>query len=84
MILNLEFNEDKKILDLTFDNFQQIISHNVERYGGEYEIEPKVEQQVLQTNQKLMEDDLTILAIPYSEVSNDSDGYTVYIGKELS
>lgn len=76
----LDFDNDEKRLALDFENFQQIIYHEVERYDGEYEVIPKIEQQALLTNHKLMSDDVKILAIPYAEVSNDSNGKTVTIG----
>ncbi len=53
-------------------------------YTGSYEVTPSVVgEQVLQTKDKYMTDDLVILEIPYSEVSNTTDGITVYIGKEV-
>lgn len=70
-------------MNLVFENYQQIISHSVERYNGDYVVVPKTDSQVLKTRQKLMTDDLTVKEIPYYEVSNESNGNTVYIGKEI-
>lgn len=81
--ISLDFNEDKKLLDLNFDSFQQITSHNVERYEGKYDVTPKVESQTLQTKEKYLLKDVTIKAIPFFEVSNLDGGQTVYIGKEI-
>lgn len=81
--ISLDFNEDKKLLDLNFDSFQQITSHNVENYGGEYDVTPKVESQTLRTKEKYLLKDVTIKAIPFFEVSNLDGGQTVYIGKEI-
>lgn len=51
-------------------------------YEGEYTITPApFESQTLETNNKLMHDDVTVLAIPYYETSNVS-GITIYIGGE--
>ena len=50
------------------------------KYDGEYEITPIVEEQVLETRQKVMVEDLTIQAIPFYETSNTTGGTTVYIG----
>lgn len=49
-------------------------------YEGEYVITPKVNEQTLPTKQKVMLDDMTVLAIPYAEVTNVSNGKTVTIG----
>lgn len=51
-----------------------------ESYNGSYEIIPTIEQQILQTKNKTMINDLTIKSIPYSEVTNTSNGITVTIG----
>ena len=49
-------------------------------YEGEYIITPSVEQQTMQTKNKAMNNDVTILAIPYAEVTNNTGGKTVTIG----
>lgn len=51
-----------------------------EDYAGEYVVEPKSVAQVLPTKDKHMTDDVRVNAIYYSETSNDSNGYTVFIG----
>ena len=51
-----------------------------DRYTGEYVVVPKSSTQTLETNDKLMTDDVSVLAIPYTEVTNQSGGYTVSIG----
>ena len=49
-------------------------------YDGDYIVTPKAnEEVVLETSNKLLTDDITVLEIPYYETSNVS-GYTVYIG----
>ena len=51
--------------------------------GGEsYVVTPKIVEQVLPTKNKSMREDMTINAIPYSEVPNPSGGQTVNIGFE--
>ena len=53
-------------------------------YEGEYVITPKpFLEQVLGTKNKSMTDDVTVLEIPYSEVTNPQGGFTVNIGYEL-
>ncbi len=52
-------------------------------YEGDYVVKPKMhEETVLATNGKLMNDDVTVLEIPYFETSNLSGGTTVYIATE--
>lgn len=49
-------------------------------YRGKYEIIPKIDPQNIQTADKHLSKDITILAIPYYEVSNPYGGNTVSIG----
>lgn len=48
-------------------------------YEGEYTITPSVKEQTMQTKNKTMTNDVTIKAIPYAEVTNNSGGSTVTI-----
>lgn len=50
-------------------------------YKGEYEIVPKVSEQILDTDKKMMADDLTVTAITYSKTTNEKGGLTVQIGE---
>lgn len=52
-------------------------------FSGSYDIIPTIDPQILETEGKIMEQNLTIREIPYYEVSNSS-GYTVYIGGDLN
>ena len=54
-----------------------------EHYTGAYEVTPDTVQQVLPTAQKVMSRDVTILEIPFFEVTNNSGGTTVSIVKEI-
>ena len=56
------------------------VGSDIETYSGDYTITPKVWSQSFETKNKRMEDDLTVLAIPYYETSNPT-GKTVYIGE---
>lgn len=51
-------------------------------YDGAYEVTPRSYEQILDTDRKLMLDDVTVHEIPYYETSNTS-GITAYIGGEL-
>lgn len=53
-------------------------------YEDDYEITPMVDkEQTLNTANKLLTKDLVIAKVPYIETSNDSNGKTAYIGKEV-
>lgn len=78
-----KFNVDfvqKQSFDLSF-NKEYITRTTLPTYDGEYVIEPTSQQQVLNTANKAMTDDLTIKRIPYAETTNDKGGTTLYIGK---
>lgn len=51
-----------------------------EVYEGDYNVIPRVYQQILETKDKLMEDNVTVEIIPLSKVINYKNGYTVTIG----
>ena len=53
---------------------------NVPEYTGAYDVTPKTVAQTLETKDKKMKDNVSVLAIPYFEVSN-TDGITVIIGE---
>ena len=55
-----------------------------ETYAGPYEVTPKAwDEQVLQTDGKLMTDDVTVFRVPYYETINLFDGKTAYIAEEV-
>lgn len=51
-----------------------------EEYEGPYEVTPKIESQMLATRNKTMIDNVTVLEIPYAEVTNPVGGKTAIIG----
>lgn len=53
-----------------------------ERYEGGYTVIPAVAAKSLSTKDKLMQDDVTVTAIPYYEVSNPQGGSTIVIGDD--
>ena len=53
-----------------------------QKYTGSYEVDPLKTAQVLPTKDKLMVDDLTVQGIYYYEVTNDTGGSTVTIGRD--
>lgn len=56
--------------------------YDVPSYTGSYDITPKTSTQILDTEYKLMEDDITVKSIPYYETDNES-GTTIYIAGEI-
>lgn len=50
-------------------------------YGGVYEITPSMDAQTINTNNKIMMDNIHINAIPYYEEPNQY-GDTIYIGMD--
>lgn len=49
-------------------------------YTGAYEVTPKITPQVLETQGKRMEKDVSVNGIPVSVVENQAKGNTVFIG----
>ena len=75
------FEIELKERDCFFVDFGEVtfVDHDYHPYPGPYEVTPLAWQdQILATNGKNMEDDVTVFEIPYSEVSNP-DGTTVVI-----
>lgn len=58
--------------------------HDYEIYSGDYKVTPSIaDEQILKTANKLLNDDIVVAKVPYFETSNDSNGKTAYIGKEV-
>lgn len=55
-------------------------SANYEVYTGDYEVDPRFTSQTLETQSKLMADNVTINEIAVSTVQNPQGGNTVWIG----
>ena len=53
-----------------------------EVYHGAYSAIPKVVQQTLDTDDKVLLSDVVVEAIPYVEIPNSADGLTVRIGDD--
>lgn len=68
---------------ITIDNLIVISGGDVDVYEGEYTVVPRVVSQTLDTDNKLMKDDVTVKKIPYYETANPSGGTTIYIGDEV-
>lgn len=73
----VRFLELEEHLEVCFGEIQTVQNDDV--YEGEYSVTPSSAVQTLETRGKTMREDVTVLAIPYFETSNES-GTTVYIG----
>lgn len=83
MILDIELVEEEAI-ELNLELGTLIGDDARDHYEGPYEATPKKNDiQTLETNDKIMDNDLTVLEIPYSEVDNPEGGKTINIAFEL-
>ena len=71
------------VFDANFDQVQDVTVINGTPYKGPYEVTPRVVEQTMETRNKVMTDDVTVLAIPVYRTSNQSGGTTVYIANEV-
>ena len=61
-----------------------VFTYQAPVYDGEYNVIPKAyEEQVLQTKEKTLLENVTVQKVPYYEVSNTSGGNTVNIAIEI-
>lgn len=87
MILSIEIEEKNEIdVELAEDileiDFEFSGGISKAPYEGEYEITPRIKEQILPTKDKYMKNNLTIYQTPFSVVSNPEGGQTVTIGLE--
>lgn len=75
-----DFTQQGDTLSAEFGEIQRSGSIQVDPYGGEYEVKPTLEGIQMETKNKRMVKDTTILPIPIYRVSNNSGGVTVVIG----
>ena len=53
-------------------------------YSGDYKVVPKASgSQILNTANKVLKEDILVTEVPYWETSNESNGTTAYIAKEV-
>ena len=75
--------EEGDSFNANFGEIQTVTKYVGETYEGDYNVTPKVEEQMLPTKDKVLTDDITVRSIPFFNVSNTSGGSTVYIGREV-
>ena len=79
----VQFRATNQKIDVKFENLSIVtVTEDVEHYMGSYEVVPSPSSVVLPTEKKLMNADVTVHAIPFFSVGNNSGGNTVYIGSE--
>lgn len=60
-----------------------VVHEDTPHYAGEYVVIPKAhDSTVLETKDKVMDDNVTVQEVPYYETSNEQ-GTTVYIAREV-
>ncbi|NBH27265.1 hypothetical protein D3Z60_16030 [Lachnospiraceae bacterium] len=53
-------------------------------YSGDYKVVPRASgSQILNTANKVLKEDILVTEVPYWETSNEFNGTTVYIAKEV-
>ena len=94
LVVDLEVESDQVEFDLEIENDifefdleadQTIVINKIggDAYEGPYEVTPRAHNEtILETRNKLMADNVTVLEIPYWETTNP-DGKTVYIAGEV-
>lgn len=88
MRIKLRFCEEVSNIKLSFAEegirvkykFTDTFVNSKPDYTGTYTVTPTFNIQTLFTKDKSMDDDVTIYAIPVSEVSNPQNGITMTIG----
>jgi len=75
--IGIEFNNSVELSGM-FD-IQTVVGGKYPSYTGATEIIPTVEDQVLETEKKSLESDITVKKVPTYETRNDAGGYTFTI-----
>lgn len=82
----LDFDTQFFEINSCFDTQMQdyIANTFISDYTGSYSITPKANQsQTLDTKNKVLINNITVFEVPYFDVSNNSGGITVTIGKDV-
>lgn len=81
---NVQLQQNRSAFDAQFGQVQHITEYvGGELFEGDCTVTPRVEEQIMETKEKVMPDNVTIRAIPVYRVSNMSGGTTVYIASEV-
>lgn len=78
------FESNVQRLPIAFDKFVvTTITKDAEYYDGDYSVIPKIIEQTLPTEKKLLGADIKVEKIPIFDVSNNSGGTTIYIADNI-
>lgn len=82
--VNSDTKQSLKVIDTAKVNFTQdqyikVVSVDADEYDGSYEVTPSVNAQTLNTADKILRQDVSVLGIPTYETSNQY-GKTFIIG----
>lgn len=89
IMIPMKVSASKQVIPMSVSASQQVIpmsisAHyeavNVPAYDGAYEVTPRLYPQYLDTDGKLMTDDVSVYEIPISRTTNPTGGLTVLIG----
>lgn len=82
MRLRIEFKETRSVFHVKLDAAYKPSGGggDIPEYAGEYEVTPRLNEQILPTQNTRMRDDVTVHEIPITRTSNPQDGLTVLIG----
>lgn len=78
IVVQMEIGTDSQTIGMSVGTEYNMIEGDP--YEGTYEVTPRVYAQSLETEGKLMSDDVTIYEIPVTRTSNPQGGLTVLIG----
>lgn len=71
---------ESSIIDVSLDIATSIQTSSASHYTGEYTVTPGLYEQSLDTDGKIMDEDVTVHQIPITRATNPHGGQTVLIG----
>jgi len=85
----MRVSASKQVIPMSVASSRQVIPMSIgaayitvqgEEYAGDYDVTPRLYVQSLDTDGKLMRDDVTVYEIPIIRTTNPTGGLTVLIG----
>lgn len=83
-VFDVEFDTAEATFDSDFGSVVRVEAGSRPHFAGPYVVTPDFVQQTLETEGKIMDDDVDVKAIQVEVVSNTSGGNTVYIGGDIN
>lgn len=82
LLIDMDIGDDSDV-SMEFSDAILVRDEPIETYTGDYVVIPLADEAVvLDTNGKMMTDDVTVQQVPYFETTNPT-GKTVYIASEV-